>query len=126
MKKKIIITVLILVAILAVAYALLATKTITLPDSVKLPGNINIPGISTSSTEGTFENNSYVNEWANLKAKLPEGWKEASEEEYKTYKNSGADCDFYVLGPKGEKLTVLFLDVSDQKEATEEKKPSIR
>ncbi len=48
-------------------------------------------------TKGTFDGTTYVNEWANIKFTLPEGFSNADSEYYESSENGTTDCGLFVV-----------------------------
>lgn len=47
-------------------------------------------------TKGTFDGTTYINEWANIKLTLPEGFSNADSEYYTSSENETTDCGFFM------------------------------
>ena len=71
---------------------------------------------------GTIRNNRYVNEWAGIALSFPAGYTEAGPEYYATFEtdNGITDCDLYLLSEQQEMLAVIYIDISEEPEATAE------
>ena len=67
-------------------------------------------------TKGTFENNIYTNEWANIRLTVPEGYTEGNKVNYDSFSDDGtAECGLYLISPQNEMYAVNFMDASSQK-----------
>lgn len=59
-------------------------------------------------TTGTFDGTEYENEWANLRITIPEGYTEATEDEYATMETMLLECGIYVYSNESGILSVMF------------------
>lgn len=67
-------------------------------------------------TKGTFENNIYTNEWANIKLTVPEGYIEGNSANYDSFSDGGiTECGLYLMSPQYEMYAITFVDISSQK-----------
>lgn len=62
-------------------------------------------------TKGTFDGSVYVNDWANIKLALPEGFSNASQDLYSASENENTDCGLYFMANDG--TSFIFANFED-------------
>ncbi len=87
----------VLAAIGAVAENILKSKGYGYYDSGIGTADNSADNSSENYTKGEFDGSVYVNEWANIKFEIPEGFSEADSSEYSTVENSTTDCGIYFI-----------------------------
>lgn len=63
-------------------------------------------------TKGELVNNVYYNEWADLKVAIPEGYSNATEDEYSNSTDEVSDCLLIFYEPSGDNMIISAQDIS--------------
>ena len=58
-------------------------------------------------TKGVFDGTTYINEWANIKMVVPEGYYEADESLYSTAQNETTECGLYLIA--GDTMSLIYV-----------------
>lgn len=64
-------------------------------------------GSSVGYTKGTFDGSVYVNDWADIKLEVPEGFSNADSSIYSTVESSTVECGVYLVSDDGMNLIYI-------------------
>ena len=59
-----------------------------------------------SYTRGSLSDNTYTNEWMNVKVDFEEDWQNAEDEKYQSYEDAYTDCLFYIVNEKKDAMVI--------------------
>lgn len=63
---------------------------------------------------GSFQEDEYVNEWAELSFHLDENWSKVSDDSYENHENEWAKIGFCAENHSGEIITISFADIAKE------------
>ncbi|MBR0467147.1 MAG: zinc ribbon domain-containing protein [Clostridia bacterium] len=71
-------------------------------------------------SKGRLDGDTYINEWANIKLEVPEGYIKGNNANYNSFSDGvTTECGLYLLSPQREMYAIVFIDASSQNYANE-------
>lgn len=105
-KLKIIVITMILIIIVGSLFAILMSFF------SNNDADISNQGPKVEYTKGELVNNVYYNEWADIKVSIPEGYSNATEDEYSNSTDEVSDCLLIFYEPSGDNMIISAQDIS--------------